>query len=154
MIGATHSSNLLCPPCSSLPRSLVIGLTGGIASGKSTVSTLLKAYDIPLIDADVIARDVVRPGTPALAQIVAHFGPTVLLPDGSLDRTKLGQIIFNNEMERKVLNGIVHPAVRRAMAWSVLDCWWKGHSVSVLDVPLLIEGGLWKWVASVVLVYW
>lgn len=95
-----------------------------------------------------------RPGTRALAQIVAHFGEDVLLPDGALDRPKLGRIIFNDEKERKALNAIVHPAVRRAMAWCVLGHWWRGERVCVLDVPLLIEGGLWKWVASVVLVYW
>ena len=95
-----------------------------------------------------------RPGTPALAQIVSHFGPRVLQADGSLDRAALGRIVFGDEKERRVLNGIVHPAVRRAMAWAVVKYWWRGEKVCVLDVPLLIEGGLWQWVGRVVLVYW
>ncbi|RDX56362.1 CoaE-domain-containing protein [Lentinus brumalis] len=132
---------------------LVIGLTGGIATGKSTVSSLLRAHHLPIVDADVLARKVVEPGTPALAQIVRAFGRDVLLPDGSLDRAKLGRIVFADEARRKQLNAIVHPAVRRAMFWSILRCWWRGERVCILDVPLLIEGGLWKWVAKVVVVY-
>lgn len=102
----------------------VVGLTGGIATGKSTVSSLLKANKIPIIDADIIARQVVLPGTPALRKIVKHFGSDILLPDGTLDRPKLGSIVFNNEEKRKVLNGIVHPAVQREMFKSVLKHWW------------------------------
>ncbi|KAI1794716.1 CoaE-domain-containing protein [Ganoderma leucocontextum] len=132
---------------------LVIGLTGGIATGKSTVSTLLRAHHVPIVDADVLARKVVEPGTPALAAIVREFGPDVLLPDGTLDRPKLGRIVFADEAARRTLNGIVHPAVRREMFWSVLRYWWRGERVCVLDVPLLIEGGLWKWVGKVVVVY-
>ncbi|KAI0958040.1 hypothetical protein AcW1_006233 [Taiwanofungus camphoratus] len=132
---------------------LVIGLTGGIATGKSTVSTLLRAHQLPIIDADVLARQVVLPGTPALKKIVAHFGGGVLRPDGTLDRAKLGAVVFADEAQRRKLNSIVHPAVTRAMLWEVLRCWWRGERLCVLDVPLLIEGGLWKWVASVVVVY-
>ncbi|RPD66520.1 CoaE-domain-containing protein [Lentinus tigrinus ALCF2SS1-7] len=132
---------------------LVIGLTGGIATGKSTVSSLLRAHNLPIVDADILARKVVEPGTPALAQIVRAFGQDVLLSDGSLDRAKLGRIVFADEAKRKQLNAIVHPAVRRAMFWSILRCWWRGEKVCILDVPLLIEGGLWKWVAKVVVVY-
>ncbi|KAI0807806.1 CoaE-domain-containing protein [Fomes fomentarius] len=132
---------------------LVIGLTGGIATGKSTVSSLLRAHHLPIVDADVLARKVVEPGTPALAQIVRAFGPDVLLPDGRLDRAKLGRVVFADEDKRRTLNAIVHPAVRREMFWSILRCWWRGERVCVLDVPLLIEGGLWKWVGKVVVVY-
>ncbi|OCH93857.1 CoaE-domain-containing protein [Obba rivulosa] len=132
---------------------LVVGLTGGIATGKSTVSTLLKAHGVPVVDADVLAREVVQPGTPALAQITAHFGAGVLQPDGALDRAALGAVVFADADQRHVLNGIVHPAVRRAMFWAVLRHWWRGARVCVLDVPLLIEGGLWKFVAKVVVVY-
>jgi len=130
-----------------------VGLTGGIATGKSTVSTLLRAHNIPIIDADVLARQVVLPGTPALQKIVKHFGEDILQPDGSLDRAKLGSVVFSDERQRKVLNGIVHPAVRRAMLWGVLGCWWRGEPLCVLDVPLLIEGGLWRFVETVVVVY-
>jgi dephospho-CoA kinase len=96
----------------------------------------------------------VQPGTPALRRIVEFFGPDVLLPDGALDRPKLGSIVFQDETKRKKLNAIVHPAVRRAMAWQVLGHWWRGEKLCVLDVPLLIEGGLYKLVAKVVVVYW
>ncbi|KAF4611906.1 hypothetical protein D9613_004403 [Agrocybe pediades] len=138
---------------SSVCAMLVVGLTGGIATGKSTVSSLLKASHIPIVDADIIARQVVEPGTPALAKIKRTFGDEVLLPDGTLDRKKLGSIIFNDEAKRKQLNAIVHPAVRRAMFWQVLGYWVRGHKYCIMDVPLLIEGGLWKFVGLVVVVY-
>lgn len=132
----------------------VVGLTGGIATGKSTVSTLLKSRGIPVVDADVIARQVVEPGTPALAQIEAHFGPQVIQGDGSLDRKQLGSIIFNDAAQRAKLNAIVHPAVRKAMWWEVVRHWFRGEKVCVMDVPLLIEGPLHKMVGKVVVVYW
>ncbi|KAI0043387.1 CoaE-domain-containing protein [Auriscalpium vulgare] len=132
---------------------LVVGLTGGIATGKSTVSTLLENRGIPIIDADVLARDVVRPGTPALARIVATFGRDMLLPDGTLDRAKLGARVFADDAERRKLNAIVHPAVRWAMARAVARCWLRGERVCVLDVPLLIESGIYRWVGKVVVVY-
>jgi dephospho-CoA kinase len=102
----------------------------------------------------VIARQVVERGTPALRKIQATFGNEVLNPDGTLDRKKLGSIIFNDEVKRKKLNKIVHPAVRRAMFWQVVTYWLKGHKYCIMDVPLLIEGGLWQWVGMVVVVYW
>ncbi|EKM55251.1 uncharacterized protein PHACADRAFT_255724 [Phanerochaete carnosa HHB-10118-sp] len=132
---------------------LVIGLTGGIATGKSTVSKQLQSFGLPVVDADVIAREVVEPGTPALAKIVKHFGEGVLLPDGHLDRQKLGAIVFNDEAQRLALNKIVHPAVWKAIALGVASHWLKGKKICILDVPLLIEGGMWKWVAKVVVVY-
>ncbi|KAJ7250308.1 CoaE-domain-containing protein [Mycena rebaudengoi] len=132
---------------------LVVGLTGGIATGKSSVSSLLKAKHVPVVDADILARQVVEPGTPALAKIVASFGPEVLQQDGSLDRKKLGSIIFNDESKRRKLNSIVHPAVRRAMLWGVVKQWLRGSKYCILDVPLLIEGPMWKLVGKVVVVY-
>ncbi|PPQ71830.1 hypothetical protein CVT24_006955 [Panaeolus cyanescens] len=132
---------------------LVVGLTGSIATGKSSVSALLKANNVPIVDADILARKVVEPGTPALAQIVKTFGPDILFSDGTLDRKKLGSIIFSDEVKRKKLNKIVHPAVRKAMLWEVLGYWIRGHKYCVVDVPLLIEGGLWKWVGLVAVVY-
>lgn len=132
-----------------------MGLTGGIATGKSTVSSLLKSvYDVTVIDADKIARDVVLPGEPALRKIAAHFGDDVLLPDGSLDRPKLGSVIFGDGEKRRVLNSIIHPAVRRTMLWEVAKAWVLGKRYCVIDVPLLIETGLDNWVGSVVLVSW
>ncbi|KAH9953308.1 CoaE-domain-containing protein [Russula dissimulans] len=132
---------------------LVIGLTGGIATGKSTVSRQLAARGIPVIDADVLARDVVRPGTRALKKIVSTFGPDILQQDGTLDRQKLGAIVFRDEAQRQKLNAIVHPAVRSAMALGVLRCWLRGEKVCVLDVPLLIESKVYEWVGKVVVVY-
>jgi dephospho-CoA kinase len=129
-------------------------LTGGIATGKSTVSNLLKAKHIPIVDADILARQVVEPGTPALAKIVSFFGPEILQSDGTLDRKKLGSVIFNDEVKRRKLNSIVHPAVRYAMLWGVLKHWLQGSKYCILDVPLLIEGPLWKLVGTVVVVYW
>ncbi|KAG7095812.1 hypothetical protein E1B28_006512 [Marasmius oreades] len=135
---------------------IVIGLTGGIATGKSTVSSLLQTkYQMPVIDADILARKVVEPGTSALRRIVQTFGPEVLLTDGSgaLDRKKLGSIIFNDEKKRKQLNAIIHPAVRWAMFCGVVKCWLRGESICVLDVPLLIESKIWRYVWGVILVY-
>ena len=82
------------------------------------------------------------------------FGKDILLPDGTLDRKKLGGIVFADEKKRKKLNAIVHPAVRRAMLWKVMGCWIRGERCCVLDVPLLVEGGLWRWVGQVAVVYW
>ena len=93
-----------------------IGLTGGIASGKSAVAELLRAKGAVIVDADVLAREVVEPGTPALAAIVDRFGRGVLLPDGRLDRARLGQLVFSDADARADLNAIVHPAVRRRAA--------------------------------------
>ena len=134
--------------------SAVVGLTGGIASGKSTVSSLLVSHGIPVIDADALAREVVSPGTRGLARVVSEFGPEVLRADGALDRARLGTIIFNDAAKRRRLNDIVHPAVRRAMVWGVLKCWVTGKRVCVLDVPLLIETGMARWMGAVVVVYW
>ncbi|EJD05876.1 CoaE-domain-containing protein [Fomitiporia mediterranea MF3/22] len=131
---------------------LVVGLTGGIATGKSTVSSLLKSQYVPVIDADVIAREVVQPGRRAHREIVEYFGEDILLPNGGLDRPKLGAAIFGDEGKRKKLNSIVHPAVRREMAWQVAKAWVRGHRYCVIDVPLLIETGLNNWVGLVVVV--
>ncbi|KAN0107034.1 CoaE domain containing protein, partial [Russula decolorans] len=132
---------------------IVIGLTGGIATGKSTVSRQLAARNIQVIDADVLARDVVRPGTRTLNKIVSTFGPDILKEDGTLDRPKLGAIVFRDEEQRRKLNAIVHPAVRWAMILSVLKYWLRGERVCVLDVPLLIESRIYRWVGKVVVVY-
>ncbi|ORY88391.1 dephospho-CoA kinase-domain-containing protein [Leucosporidium creatinivorum] len=132
---------------------LVVGLTGGIASGKSTVSSLLKSQNIPLIDLDILARQAVAPNSYALSALVSHFGDDILHPSGELNREKLGSIIFGNEKERRVLNSIVHPAVRRLLAWELVKCWFRGEKVAVVDAPLLIEAGLWKMCGAIVVVY-
>ena len=115
---------------------------------------MLKERGVPVIDADILAREVVAPGTLGLRAIVSEFGSEVLQADGSLDRPKLGSIIFNDERKRKKLNAIVHPAVRKAMVWAVFKHWIRGDRACVLDVPLLIESGIWNWVGKVVVVYW
>lgn len=116
----------------------LIGLTGGIASGKSLVSNRLVELGAVLVDADVLAREVVEPGTPGLAAIAEHFGPAVIAADGSLDRPALGVIIFADPVQREVLNGITHPAVWRR-ARELFDAA-PADAVVVYDVPLLVEG--------------
>lgn len=118
----------------------VVGLTGGIAAGKSTVATRLAELGAVVIDADRLAREAVQPGSPGLAAIVAHFGDAVLSDDGSLDRAALGRIVFADEEARGVLNGIVHPEVRRRYAEAVADARANdSDAVIVYDVPLLAE---------------
>jgi dephospho-CoA kinase len=119
---------------------LTVGLTGGIGAGKSEVSRLLVEHGAVLIDADRIAREVVEPGTPGLAAVVKAFGREVLAADGSLDRPKLGAIVFADPGKRAVLNSIVHPLVgERSRA---LEAVAPEDAVVVHDVPLLTENGL------------
>ena len=121
----------------------VIGLTGGIASGKTTVARMLEAHGGAIIDADVAAREVVAPGEPALAEIAEAFGPEVLAPDGGLNRPALAGIIFNDEAARQRLNSIVHPRVRARMI-AQLDALRRQPEpprFAVLVVPLLLESG-------------
>jgi dephospho-CoA kinase len=116
-----------------------VGLTGGIASGKSTVSEILAELGAVIIDGDKLAREVVEPGTPGLAQVVEAFGPEILLPDGGMDRVKVGQIVFNDEAKRKVLEGIVHPLVFERYA--ALEASAPTDGVVIHDIPLLAESG-------------
>ncbi|KOO46861.1 dephospho-CoA kinase [Priestia koreensis] len=132
---------------------LVIGLTGGIASGKSTVSNMLKEMNIPVIDADVIAREVVEPGEKAYEQIVEAFGEEILAVDKTLNRVKLGSIIFADEQKRTILNGIVHPAVRQSMLSQKEKLIEANEPLVVLDIPLLFESNLTHLVDKVLLVY-
>lgn len=133
---------------------MVVGLTGGIASGKSTVSHLLRDLGGYIVDADVVARKVVEPGQPAWKEIVNHFGNGILLDDGRIDRPKLGGIVFRDAKEREILNRIVHPEVRREMEKMTEEIRKvKPETIVVWDVPLLIEGGLYKLVDRVIVVY-
>jgi dephospho-CoA kinase len=119
---------------------LTVGLTGGIGAGKSEVSRRLAEHGAVIIDSDLIAREVVEPGTRGLAEVVAAFGEGVLRPDGSLDRPALGAIVFGDADKLAVLNGIVHPLVRRRSA--ELQAAAGPEAVVVNDVPLLVENGL------------
>jgi len=133
--------------------SLVIGLTGGIASGKSTVSNMLKEMSITVIDADVEARLAVMEGEPAYKQIIAEFGDGILLENGEIDRQKLGAIIFHQADKRKRLNEITHPEVRRRMLEQVETAKRNNEEVVVLDIPLLFESNLTLMVEKTLLVY-
>lgn len=131
----------------------IIGLTGGIASGKSTVSRILRELGAPIIDADEIVHQVQQPGTPVMAAIAREFGPEVIRSDGGLDRQRLGKIIFADAARRKVLEALIHPVVLERMAAEVERYRQEGRPAVVLDVPLLIEGGIYRRVDQVWLVY-
>jgi dephospho-CoA kinase len=122
---------------------LRVGLTGGIGSGKSAVSQRLAGHGAAIIDADKAAREVVAPGTPGLAQVVAAFGDGVLGPDGALDRPKLGQIVFTDEAALGKLNGIVHPLIHEHMREAEERAIREGGDAAVIvhDIPLLAEAG-------------
>ena len=117
-----------------------VGLTGGIASGKSTVSELLAGFGAVIVDSDKIAREVVEPGTPGLAQVVAEFGPSVLTESGALDRAKVGEIVFADEGARGRLNAIVHPLVGARSA-ELEEAGRTAGKLVVNDIPLLVEVG-------------
>ena len=121
-------------------RALRVGLTGGIGSGKSEVSRRLASYGAVVIDADAAAREAVAPGTPGLAEVVAEFGQDVLRSDGTLDRDRLGQLVFADDSLRMKLNAIIHPRVAARM--SELERAAAGAPVIVHDVPLLAENHL------------
>ncbi|MDF1504099.1 dephospho-CoA kinase [Roseisolibacter sp. H3M3-2] len=121
---------------------LLVGLTGNIASGKSTVARRLVAHGATLVDADLLARQAVRPGTPALDRIVARWGPAVLAPDGVLDRGELRALVFQHDDELEALNAIVHPEVGRLRDLAVAEARARGDRVVVCDIPLLFEKDL------------
>lgn len=121
---------------------LHVGLTGNIASGKSTVAAQLAARGACVLDADAYARDAVAPGTPGLAAVVARFGGGVLRPDGSLDRAALGRLVFRDPRGRADLEAIVHPEVARRRAADLAAARARGETMVVSDVPLLFEAGL------------
>ena len=119
-----------------------VGLTGGIGSGKSTVSRLLASYGAVVVDADLVAREVVEPGTDGLAAVVAAFGAGVLQPDGTLDRERLGRVIFGDDDARKRLSAILHPLIGTRSAELAAAAAASGTKVVVHDVPLLVENHL------------
>ena len=118
----------------------VVGLTGGIGTGKSTVARLLAALGASVIDADAIVHELQAPGTPLLARIAEAFGEEMLRPDGSLDRERLGRLVFADPAARKRLNDLVHPAVGAEMLRRLAAARAAGVPLVVLDIPLLLEG--------------
>ncbi|CAN8071399.1 unnamed protein product [Agarophyton chilense] len=120
----------------------IIGLTGGIATGKSTVSAIWRSRDITIIDADKIARDVVQPGKPAYWLLKRHFGPSVFNPDGTLNRPKLGKLVFSDPRQRNALNLRTHPFIMFGMLSQLfVAVFIKWKPIIVLDTPLLFESG-------------
>ena len=133
--------------------SLVIGLTGSIATGKSTVAKMFRQLGIPVIDADILAREVVEPGEDAYKEVIETFGEDILLEDKTLNRKQLGEIVFTDETKRKQLNGIVHPAIRKRMLEKRDHFIREGNQCVVLDIPLLFESKLQEFVDKVLVVY-
>lgn len=130
-----------------------LGLTGSIATGKSTVARMFSERGIPVIDADQIAREVVAPGSEVLQKIADHFGRGMLQPDGALDREKLGAVVFEQPEERETLNQIIHPAIRKEMKEQAEKAESQGHELVVMDIPLLFENNLAYMVDKTAVVY-
>lgn len=131
---------------------MIIGLTGSIASGKSTVSAMLKEKGYPIVDADKIARFVVEPGSAVMQKIQATFGDAVFLKDGTLNREALGQRIFGHEKNRERLNAIMHPAIRAEMLRQKEMHLANGAEIVIMDIPLLFESKLQSFVEKILVV--
>jgi dephospho-CoA kinase len=130
----------------------LVGLTGGIASGKSTVAKILERLGAAVINADALSREVVEPGKEAWKEIIDAFGAGVLQPDQTLDRQKLRTVIFNDRDGRKKLEAIIHPRVRALAEEKIREHAVAGYSIIVYEVPLLFEGNLHEWLRPVILV--
>jgi dephospho-CoA kinase len=132
----------------------VIGLTGGIATGKSTVCAILENAGAVIIDADRIARKLVKKNLPAYRQIVDTFGESVLLPDGEINRIALGDLIFNDPRKKQLLNKIVHPPVGKETNRQLKQIEKNNpNALVILDIPLLLESGMHKDLSEVIVVY-
>ncbi|WP_432352192.1 dephospho-CoA kinase [Sporosarcina sp. A2] len=131
---------------------MIIGLTGSIASGKSTVATFLKERGYPVVDADQIARIVVEPGTPVLKEIESVFGAEVIQNDGSMNRAMVGKLIFNDSQKRGQLNAIIHPAIRKELIAQKEAYLVAGAPTVILDIPLLFENKLYDYVENILVV--
>jgi dephospho-CoA kinase len=132
---------------------LLVGLTGGIATGKSTVSAMLRELGCVIIDADVLAREVVEPGEPAYGDIVAEFGADVVRADGALDRQRLGAIVFADPLRRKRLEAITHPRIRECFARRLAALTEQGFAgIAIFDAAVLIESGNYRNVDRLIVV--
>lgn len=129
---------------------LVIGLTGGIGSGKSTVANLFAERDVPIIDADVVAREVTQPGTPGFKSIVKHFGTEILQANGTLDRSQLRHIIFNDSKQRLWLENLLHPLIRDAMQEQIRNHYKAPYIIAV--IPLLLEVEFYSFINRILVV--
>ena len=134
-------------------KPLLLGLTGGIATGKSTVSKILRDMGIAVICADTLAHRVIEKGTPVAKKIIKTFGKEILLSTGEIDRGKLGEIVFAKTKLRKILEALVHPAVKKQMLAEAKTYKNAGHSLIVFDVPLLFESGWDSLCDQVICVY-
>lgn len=130
-----------------------IGLTGGIASGKSTVVSMLRQYDAAIIDCDIIARDVVLPGSKGLQAVVRAFGPQALLSDGTMNRAYISSIVFTNSAKKQELEEILFPLIRQEIRTKITQLEKAGEAVAFLDMPLLFEVKYQSYVNEVWLVY-
>ena len=130
----------------------LIGLTGGIASGKSTVAAILRRLGVAIVNADELSREVVQPGTPGWKEIVDTFGTEILQPDGTVDRQRLRKIIFSDPAARKKLEAVIHPRVRALAQQRFQEHAAAGFEIVVYEVPLLFEGNLQNSLRPVVLV--
>jgi dephospho-CoA kinase len=131
---------------------IVIGLTGGIASGKSTVASMLRELGAPIVDADLIARQVVEPGQPALAEIADRFGADVLDADGRLDRKAMGERVFSDPIARAALNAIVHPRIAIASRAALAELAAAGNPVALYDAALLVENQIHRGLDGLIVV--
>ncbi|KAJ9547691.1 hypothetical protein OSB04_020234 [Centaurea solstitialis] len=131
----------------------IIGLTGGIASGKSTVSNLFRSTGFPVVDADVVARDVLKKGSGGWRKVVAAFGEDILQENGEVDRPKLGQIVFTDPSKRQLLNRILAPYISYGILWEVFKLWMKGCKIIILDIPLLFEAKIDRWTKPIIVVW-
>lgn len=120
----------------------IIGLTGGIGSGKSTVAEMLRERGIPVVDADQVSREIVEPGQPALKELASAFGDEILTDAGDLNRAALAKKAFSSQEHTELLNSITHPAIKEAVRRRFSELENAGHNVAVYDMPLLIEQGL------------
>lgn len=128
---------------------MIIGLTGGIASGKTTVANIFAKLGIEIVDADIVAREVVEPGTPALQKISEHFGPSVLSEDGKLDRIALRKIIFSDDRAKAWLNGLLHPLIRSTIVEQLER---TTSPYSILVAPLLLENNMQSLVSRILVI--
>ena len=130
----------------------IVGLSGGIACGKSTVAAIIRTQGYPVVDADLLARDVVAQGQPVLQEIVDHFGAQILTDNGDLDRRELGRVIFGNEGARKKLESITHPAIALAGQEKFIELTQAGHDLAFYEAALLVETGGYKSMSALVVV--